>query len=77
MLAVLHAVAAAVGYTYVPPYTLWLHVPNTAGEVLPDGIEKSEMSAACGAVPVHCRVTGGLQSTAVEPPVAVVAAPPV
>lgn len=45
--------------------------------MLPDAIVKSEINAAGGVVPVHRAVTGGLQSTAVEPPVPVVAAPPV
>ena len=45
--------------------------------MLPDAIEKSEIRAAGGVVPVHCVVVGELQSTAVEPPVPVVPAPPV
>ncbi len=60
----------------MPPYTLWLQIPNSEGAVAPDAIEKSEISAAGGVVPVHNVVTGGLQVD-VEPPVDIVAAPPV
>jgi len=45
--------------------------------VLPDAIEKSEIRAAGGVVPVHFVIVGGLQSTVLEPPVPVVPAPPV
>ncbi len=45
--------------------------------MLPDAIEKSEIRAAGGVVPVHFVIVGGLQSTVLEPPVPVVPAPPV